>query len=158
MTTERFEDFVPAATEQNKRPAVILVFAILTFVGSGFTLLFSLGMLAPAEQVDFVFPAWIGLGTFFLTAGKIVGAAFMIPMKKMGFWLYTSCEMGLIGIWFAALAPLKELCHALGEINYEGKGAQYHEMAGMVYVLPAMMLPFSIAWIAVYGSQINKMK
>lgn len=152
------EEFSPVSIEPVKRPPVIMVFAILTFIWGGISLIASLGFMSPNPEWDFQFPMWIGMGTFFLTAGKVVGAAFMIPMKKIGFWFYTGCEVGLIGIWFAAIGPMKEFFNYLGDIGYDGKTDDWFKTAEAAYMFPVLLLPFSIAWIAVYGAQSSKMK
>ena len=89
----------------NKRPGLVTVLCILSFIGSGLGVLFSLlgligvGALASVlEKVPGVGEALAGSGAgagigyvalnLVLNAGTLFGAIMMWKMKKMGFWIY----------------------------------------------------------------------
>lgn len=134
-----------------------MVFAVLTFVWSGLSFIV-FGLLSIPVDEPMQWAPWISLLTMAGSAGKIVGAAFMIVMKKWGFWMYTACEGALLVLWFATIPMMRDHFLSLGMDNYDDKAQQYLEIARAWPTFPVLFSFFSIAWIIVYGTQLKKMK
>ena len=86
-----------------KRPTLVTVLCILSFIGSGLGVLFALlavvgvGALAGLlDKVPGMGEAMAGSGTGYLilnlvlNAGTLFGAIMMWKMKKLGFWVYAA--------------------------------------------------------------------
>ena len=89
----------------NKRPTLVSVLCILSFIGSGLGVLFSLlGVIGVGALASFLenvpglgdalagSDAGAGIGlivmNLILNAGTLFGAIMMWKMKKLGFWIY----------------------------------------------------------------------
>ena len=86
----------------NKRPGLVSVLCILSFIGSGLGVLFSLlgvigvgALFSFLENVPGMGDALTGSGgvgflvmNLVLNGGTLFGAIMMWKMKKMGFWIY----------------------------------------------------------------------
>jgi len=103
----------------NQRPTFLTVLCILTFIGSGLALLFSLiGLVAAGAIESFAsyLPVGVGGGIFksilliVLIAGSLYGAIQMWKLKKLGFYIYAAANVillimsfGIMGLIFTAL-------------------------------------------------------
>jgi len=105
--------------EENKRPGFLTFLCILTFIGSGLSLLSHLlspivaplaleimressfasipGMIEAYEQILEV-PVWQFYVFAFCSATSIIGAVYMMKMKKIGFHLYTIAQLAILFI------------------------------------------------------------
>jgi hypothetical protein len=103
--------------EENKRPGFLTFLCVLTFMGSGFSLLIHLlmpimapmaleflkessfanvpGILEPYEQF-MVTPIWKFYMVAFFCATSIIGAIYMLKMKKIGFHIYAVSQLVLL--------------------------------------------------------------
>ena len=104
-------------TEEKKRPVFLSVLCILTFIGSGIALLFSLiGLVASGavESLSASIPGMPDLDHGFLktlimvllVAGSLFGAILMWQLKKVGFYIYAAANVILLFIsfgWFALI-------------------------------------------------------
>lgn len=99
---------------KKRRPGIILVLAILTFIGSGFNLLSNaVWIFMGKSMANFQMPfqneqmletihvmseaaAWkyVIIALFYLVS--IIGAVFMLYMKKLGFHVYTASQIILL--------------------------------------------------------------
>lgn len=110
--------------EETKRPAFLTVLCILSFVGSGISLLGILlftvaagalgGMLKSIPGMGALMGAGIGLsiGLLILNAGTLFGAIKMWKLEKMGFYIYVAAYLLqvilplIFGMPFSALSLL----------------------------------------------------
>jgi hypothetical protein len=105
--------------EENKRPGFLTFLCVLTFIGSGFSLLSQLlmpviapisleffqgssfasapGLLEQYEQLVTT-PVWQFYMTAFFYATSIIGAIYMLKMKKIGFHIYTIAQLAILSI------------------------------------------------------------
>jgi len=101
----------------NKRPVFITVLCILTFIGSGLGLLFSLlGVVAAGalESMTESLPIPIDMGdgivktiiTLLLYGGSLYGAISMWNLKKLGFYIYAIAQVVLLIMGFGILSLL----------------------------------------------------
>lgn len=103
-------------TSQSKRPTFLTVLCILTFIGSGLGLLFSLLGLVAAGAVE-SFASSIpgmsevaGLGlvrtliNVVLIGGSLYGAIMMFQLKKLGFYIYAVANVVLLILGFGIVA------------------------------------------------------
>ncbi len=144
--------------QENRRPTIITVFAILTLVYTGFSLISYAfgGLLSSNSQFTpegFETPLWETLVSAVLVLGK-GGAAFMIlKMRKIGVYLYTVTEVALTLLGLLGLDRSLQLMRERPEFD-----EMPFDMGMITIVTFAFMAVLSILWIAVYFSQINKMK
>ncbi len=99
-----------AQATANQRPTFLTVLCILTFIGSGLLLLFSiLGLFAAGalEGMAKSMPGFTSGGGILksiilvvLAAGSLYGAIMMWQLKKMGFYLYALANIILVIISF----------------------------------------------------------
>jgi len=103
--------------EEKKRPGFLITLCILTFIGSGFSLISQLIMPVTApialefvQQSSFASipdmietyeqiidtPKWQFYMTTFFCATSIMGAIYMLRMKKIGFHIYTVSKFALL--------------------------------------------------------------
>lgn len=102
--------------EPEERPAFLMVLCILTFIGSGLSMLSNLIITASYEMIPDILasmndyfeqagtdiedakllPKTGYLLTAILNAVSIVGAAFMLAMRKLGFHIYTGAQLLLL--------------------------------------------------------------
>ena len=101
--------------QENKRPVFLTVLCILTFVGSGLSLLFALiGLVAAGAIESFAssIPGMPEMGDvgilqqiirIVLLGGSLFGAIMMLKLKKLGFYLYAVANIAILimsfGIW-----------------------------------------------------------
>jgi len=136
---------------------IITVFAVLSLIGIGLTLIFALvpddifngeGATAspprdPAFQVVDVI----------LSVIKLIGVYFIFRMMKVGFYLYAAGEVAVAGLL---------LYQAKQSIDYYD-GMIFSEDVPMdpaifIVVFTAILVIGSIVWISVYASQLKNMR
>lgn len=152
-----------AAESKPYRPPVILVFGILTFVWCGFTLIGGMQMFAFTEIMPAAIPALIIL----LAGVKVAGVIRMFGMWKQGFYLYTFGELAGYLVQFWSNKYSEDLLAYSVEVMIEKGVSQSYIDSTLEYAqigqdnagwFLAISLAFSAAWIAVYGSQLKKMR
>ena len=112
---ENYNEYHEDYFEEKKRPGFLTFLCILTFIGSGYWLLFNLfvpvyapmmlemlygasgfpnisGSIAVFEQI-IVTPAWQFYLLAFFCATSILGAIYMLKMKKIGFHIYVISQL-----------------------------------------------------------------
>ena len=96
--------------QTNQRPTFLTVLCILTFIGSGLSLLFGLiGLVAAGalESVSAYLPVGVDSGLFksiiliILMAGSLYGAIQMWKLKKLGFYIYAAANVVLLILGFS---------------------------------------------------------
>jgi len=112
---ENYNEYTPYENqfEENKRPGFLTFLCILTFIGSGFGLLsnllmpifapiflellqesaFSTPSVIEAYEQMIATPVWQFYISAFLCAASILGAVYMLKMKKIGFHIYTVAQL-----------------------------------------------------------------
>ena len=114
-----YDDFISSDNqfEENKRPGFLTALCILTFISSGFSLISQLlmpvtahialefiqqssfasipGMIETYEQIIET-PIWQFYMTAFFCATSLLGAIYMLKMKKIGFHIYTVSKFALL--------------------------------------------------------------
>ncbi|MBO4403304.1 MAG: hypothetical protein J5792_06470 [Bacteroidales bacterium] len=136
--------------ETEERPTFLMVLCILTFIGSGISLISNLVVTATYEMIpdmlasmkDYfeqagtdiedaqLLPKTGYLITALLNAVSIVGAAFMMGMRKLGFHIYTGAQ---------ALLLLVPVLIAHQGLNYAG-------------------LFFTVVFVTLYATFLKKMR
>jgi len=118
---ENINEYTPYENpfEENKRPGFLTFLCILTFIGSGFSLLSNLlmpmfapmlfellqgssaasmpGVLDTYEQMVAT-PIWKFYLTAIFCATSILGAIYMLKMKKIGFHFYAVSQLAILAI------------------------------------------------------------
>jgi ABC-type multidrug transport system fused ATPase/permease subunit len=109
---ENYNNYYDPRFEEKKRPGFLTLLCILTFVGSGIALLYNLllPVYAPV-MIDFIAtqpayaaslelveqvaatPIWQFYIMAFLNACSILGAVYMLKMKKIGFHIYVISQL-----------------------------------------------------------------
>lgn len=134
--------------QENKRPTLLTVLCILTWIASGLNALAYLILVVAGAAMADLLSNVPGLGAM-LTAGmvflilillafvaKIIGAAQMWKMKKMGFYMYAIGEIVVLGASYMVVKDVPA------------------EMGGGFPILAAL---FSAVFIALYGMNLKKM-
>jgi hypothetical protein len=105
------------------RPGMLTALCILTFIGSGLNLLFSLLLLVLSGTISALLaeipgfgeamtelPVWKLILLVLLAAASLYGAITMWKLKKMGFYIYAGAQVvmlalsfGILGLIFTAL-------------------------------------------------------
>ena len=116
---EYYDDFNSSDNqfEENKRPKFLTALCILTFIGSGFSLISQMimpitapivleyiqqsfygGMPGVTESYEQIIetPIWQFFMNAFFCAISILGAIYMLKMKKIGFHIYTVSKFALL--------------------------------------------------------------
>jgi ABC-type multidrug transport system fused ATPase/permease subunit len=111
------ENYYEPFVEENKRPGFLTLLCVLTFIGSGFTLLSNLitpiftpmmlemlqnsspfpGALDAFEKV-LETPIWQFYLSALFCATSVLGAIYMLKMKKIGFHIYVISQLTLFVI------------------------------------------------------------
>jgi len=116
---EQYDDYNASNNqfEENRRPGFLTTLCILTFIGSGFSLLYQMlipitapialefiqqssyasipGAIETYEQIIDT-PMWQFAMNAFFCATSILGAIYMMKMKKIGFHIYTISKFALL--------------------------------------------------------------
>lgn len=149
IMSEETLDNVQGQGQDGKRPTLLTVLCILTWISSGLgALAYLILVVAGAAMADVLgkipgVGAMVTSGMIFLVlallacVAKIVGAAQMWKMKKMGFYFYAIGELVLFVSGFMVVK----------DIPAEQGGG-----------FPVMGLVFSGVFIALYGMNLKKMK
>jgi hypothetical protein len=113
-------------TESNKRPPLLTLLCVLTFISSGLENMFSLIIpLFPDEMVQFIknSPGYDEVGMSYVlkiifTACSLVGAILMWKLKKIGFHFYSLSNLALLfiptlllGMSISSLAIILTICY-----------------------------------------------
>ena len=99
----------------NQRPTFLTVLCILTFIGSGLGILFSLLGIFGIGAMNSFLSNYAGAGaadagilkpilTLVFSAASIYGAIMMWSLKKMGFYLYVAAQVLMLIFGFGWLA------------------------------------------------------
>ncbi len=99
----------------NQRPVFLTVLCILTFIGSGLALLFTLIGLIAAEAIEsmmssFPMPTGASAGPLksiillILFGASLYGAILMWQLKRIGFYLYTIAQVIILILGFGILS------------------------------------------------------
>lgn len=98
------------------RPGMLTALCILTFIGSGLNLLFSLLLLVLSGTISALLadipgfgeamaalPVWKLILLVLLAATSLYGAITMWKLKKMGFYIYAGAQVVMLAISFGIL-------------------------------------------------------
>lgn len=141
----------------HKRPTIITVFAILTLVSCGFSLisallpsdLFSGNSNVPTPPRDDM----MRLADAFLAMVKIGGAVLILQMRKIGVFLYVGAELLVAALMVFNLKK---------QLDFFDEMAFYNDMpidpAIFTIIGVAFGLIFSAVWIGVYVANLKKMR
>lgn len=139
-----------------ERPTVVTVFAILTLVYVGVTLLLAL---LPLDLVGGNSPyatpernPTLQVLDILLALGKGAGAYYLLKMKRLGFYLYTVCEVGVV---ILSIVYMQQQLDWLEEYPVPSSAPFDPSMAVIGGV--GLSLVFSLIWIGVYASNLSKM-
>ena len=119
--TEILDPETPLGPPQTKRPFLLSILLILTFIGSGIGFILAIVVAIGGSLADFFNHLPISdtivsedaMGNLGYTILKVVvyiaslsGAVLMWKLRKPGFWLYFSAQVVLLGIPFLFLQSL----------------------------------------------------
>jgi len=102
-------------TEVKKRPGFLTALCILTYIGSGLSLLFGILFIVAAAYIASLLSGIPGMESMggdntmmvivgvLLSAASIVGAAMMWKLKKMGFYIYAAAQVIALVIGFSVM-------------------------------------------------------
>ena len=135
--------------QDGKRPTLLTVLCILTWIASGLNALAYLILVIAGAAMAEMLSKIPGIGAM-LTAGmaflviillafvaKIIGAAQMWKMKKMGFYIYAIGEVVVLAASYMVVKDVPaELCGGF----------------------PVVPMIFTVLFIALYGMNLKKMK
>lgn len=120
MEEQNVQDNAPVA-EAKQRPTFLTVLCILTFIGSGLGVLFSLLGIFGLGAMNSFLSSYAGAGAassgilkpiliLIFSGASLYGAIMMWSLKKMGYYLYVAAQILIvafgfswIGLFFAAL-------------------------------------------------------
>lgn len=163
MQEESIHEAIFKPEEKPFRPPVILVFAILTFIGSGYELLTSNVYFGMTDFLPMILP----LSIIFFLVLKIVSAAKMLKMKKSGFYLYTAGELGYYIPSIILLKYQEQILQYFYDWAEKMNAPQDSldqfsqaivEGSEFEIIIWTFTISATIAWIAVYASKFHKMK
>lgn len=148
MTMEQFE-------QPKQRPTLLTVFGILTFIGSGFTILglfgalFTRGMVSQYSFVEQPPIIYSVIGAL-LAGGKIFGVIQMFKLQRQGFFIYAGAEA---------------LTFILAMVQIPYSAAAFDFMPGMgnfgtaaIILGIVFNLIFSGLFIGIYASQLKHLE
>lgn len=142
--------------EPQARPTVITVFAILTLISGGFGLVAALvpdgifnGSGMPEVPRDDSLRAIDAL----LSILKVTGAIFLLQMRKIGFGIYTVAEIGVV---ILMVINLRKQLAFFEQMTFQKD--LFMDPATFVIFGVGASIVLSVVWIAVYGSQMAKMR
>ena len=141
-------------SQDNQRPAIITIFAILTIIGVVMTIVSALmpsNMFMSSFQNTPELPGWITVGSLCLAGVKLLAAILLLKMKRMGFFLYVVAEsasaiLQIIGsrIMLDLLSPFEAPDMPIS-------------MDVIILITTVFSLIISLVFILAYASQLNKM-
>lgn len=160
---ETQHQFPPPPQEIKKRPGMLNVLCILTFIGSGLSILailFSMvitnfvGDLPGAENTPD--PSYIAIfGGMIMAAGKLVGAGLMYKLRKPGFLAYTICELGALGL--GIMETIRTYGMGGNEETFAAAGLP-ENFTGIIQIASIVISGIlSIVFISLYASQTKHM-
>lgn len=156
--------FLPDESGSTKRPDVISVLGLLTFINTGlFLLIYPIGMLGMMAVGRMPVEEFIQL--MYDSAGKYMPEEEMFRLDEMAHILHGSGVL-LMGILF-----VRTLCRLLGAIGmWQGRKNGFYLYAGAQLIglfVPHLILPWSylgvfgplmaVAVTAIYGSQLKRL-
>ena len=140
-----------------KRPTIITVFAILTLVSCGFSLI---GALLPTDMFsgnsDVPTPPRDDMMRFadgFLAMVKAGAAILILQMRKIGVYLYVGAELMIAGLMVINLKKQLDFYDEMSFYNDLPVDPTIFTIIGV-----AFGLIFSAVWIAVYVMNLKKMR
>ena len=140
----------------SQRPTILTIFVILTLVNCGLSLLFALvpdsvfnGLGdAPSPPRDTAFQ----IADVVLALAKIGGAVLLLRMKKMGFYIYTLAEVGVVGLLlYTTFTTLDYYENMIFDANLTMDPSVF------IILTAAVLIISSIVWIGVYASQLKNL-
>lgn len=141
---------------QEERPFIITLFAILTLVFVGGTLLLAF---LPTDLIGGDSPyadpernSVLLVMDIFLAIGKGLGAYLILKMRKIGFYLYAVCE---VLVAFFSIIGLQSQLAWLESYPMPATAAFDPETA--LILGTGFFLLMSLVWIGVYASHLQKM-
>ncbi|MCU0434391.1 MAG: hypothetical protein MUC87_13135 [Bacteroidia bacterium] len=165
------------ATAPEKRPTLLTVLCILTWIGSGLGALAYLLIAIAAGTFGAMLSSIPGVGAmlgggtvmfillFLFAVGKIYGAAQMWKLKKMGFYIYTACELLAFGIGaYLSMKTVDSMSEGMSKmsdslgVDIPAASQAAMETAKQGGGFPVMGLVFSLLFIVLYYLNVKKMK
>ena len=144
-------------SSESQRPTILTIFVILTLVNCGLSLLFALvpdsvfngfGD-APSPPREPAFQ----IADVVLALAKIGGAVFLLRMQKMGFYIYTIAEIGVVGLLlYTTFTTLEYYENMIFDANLSMDPSVF------IILTAAVLIISSIVWIGVYASQLKNLK
>ncbi len=139
------------------RPTIITVFAILTLIACGFSLIFALvpdnifngSGDVPSPPRDPAFQ----IADVAMALVKIAGAIFILQMRKIGFYIYTIAEIGVVGL---LLYTTKASLDYYDLMIFPSDLAL--DPAILIIITAIVLIISSIVWVGVYASQLKNMR
>ncbi len=171
------------AAAPEKRPTLLTVLCILTWIGSGLGALAYLLIAIAAGTFGAMLSSIPGVGAmlgggtvmfillFLFAVGKIYGAAQMWKLKKMGFYIYTACEVLAFAIGaYLSMKTVDAVSETASNVMSDTSltsGMSAASEAAMNNAMesakqgggfPVMALVFTLLFIVLYYLNVKKMK